>query len=181
LFVLGEGKFLLAREIVFTSAIFSNENNNSCGEPIMKTAKPGDRVRIDYVGKIEEEQMPGKAAESLCGDIGPVELLIGAEEILPGLERALVGMAPGETRTVKVPAEEGYGERDEEMMVSLARRDLPAELSPLPGQTLEVTDDHGDTFPVTVAALTAETLIIDANHPLAGKDMVFELRLLEIL
>jgi peptidylprolyl isomerase len=152
----------------------------------MDIAKTGDRVRIDYVGRIEEDSAgePVRATdgeEFLCGDTGPVELLIGGEEILPGLERALVGMAPGETRTVKIPAEEGYGQWDEEMMISLARRDLPPGLNPLPGQVLEVTDDDGDVFPVKVAALTAETLIIDTNHPLAGKDLVFELRLLDIL
>jgi peptidylprolyl isomerase len=151
----------------------------------MKVARPGDRVRIDYVGRLEEST--GAMTETdgddalLCADTGPVELLIGAEEILPGLERALVGMVAGETRTVKIPAEDGYGQRDEAMVVSLARRDLPSELNPLPGQMLEVTDDDGDVFPVRVAAMTSETLIIDANHPLAGKDMVFELRLLEIL
>lgn len=152
----------------------------------MKTAKTGDRVRIDYVGKIEESTngnlVPSvNASEPLCEDTGPVDLLIGAEEILPGLERALVGMVPGETRTVKIPATEGYGQRDEELMISLPRRDLPSELNPLPGQVLEVTDDDGEVFPVTVAAITAESVVIDTNHPLAGKDMTFELRLLEIL
>jgi peptidylprolyl isomerase len=157
----------------------------SHGGSSMKTAKPGDRVRIDYVGKIEEETAMGtpglNATKPLCEDTGPVDLRIGAEEILPGLERALVGMAPGEIRTVKIPAEEGYGQRDEELMISLPRQDLPSELTPLPGQVLEVTDDDGDVFPVTVAAITAESVVIDTNHPLAGKDMVFELRLLEIL
>jgi peptidylprolyl isomerase len=177
--------FFCSREISLASAIFSIEHKYKRGAD-MKTAKQGDRVRIDYVGKVEESDRKkskswSPAKESLCEDTGPVELLIGAEEILPGLERALVGMTPGETRTVKVSAEEGYGARDEEMMVSLSRRDLPSELNPLPGQVLEITDDDGDIFPVTVAALTAESLVIDANHPLAGKDMVFELRLLEIL
>jgi peptidylprolyl isomerase len=145
----------------------------------MKTAKAGDRVRIDYVGKVEAAKEENPAA--LCEDTGPVDLLIGAKEILPGLERALVGMAPGETRTVKVSAEEGYGQRDEELVIPVPRRDLPSELNPMPGQLLEITDDDGDVFPVTVAAISAETLFIDTNHPLAGKDLTFELRLLEIL
>lgn len=151
----------------------------------MKTARQGDLVRIDYIGKIEgvaNKKGPAPTEEGLlCKDNGPVELRIGAKEILPGLERALVGMTPGETRTVRVPADEGYGPYDEEMMISLARRDLPPELNPLLGQILEVTDDDGEVFPVKVAALTAESLIIDINHPLAGKNMTFELRLLEIL
>jgi peptidylprolyl isomerase len=146
----------------------------------MKTAKPGDRVRIDYIGKIEGIEGTTAEGGALCEDNGPVELRIGAQEILPGLERALTGMTPGETRKVRVPAADGYGLRDEELMIPLARRDLPG-LNPLPGQVLEMTDDHGEVFSVTVAALTSETLIIDANHPLAGKNMTFELRLLEIL
>lgn len=152
----------------------------------MAQAKQGDRVRVNYTGRLTDGSIVD-SSEDCCDDescsheTGPLEFTIGEEEVIPGLEQALVGMQPGEKKTVEIPSDEAYGPRDEELVMEVPRSDLPAELNPEVGDVLEVTDDEEGDFAVTVAAVTADTVTLDANHPLAGEDLVFDLELVEIV
>ncbi|GAB6083340.1 peptidylprolyl isomerase [Desulfuromonas carbonis] len=152
----------------------------------MKQAKQGDRVRINYVGRLSDGSIVDSSEDTCedegCGcDSGPLEFVIGDEEVIPGLEQALVGMQAGEKKSVNIPCDLGYGPRDEELVIVVPRSDLPEELDPAVGDVLEVTDDDEGDFAVTVTAVTPESVTLDANHPLAGEDLVFEVELVEIV
>ena len=152
----------------------------------MKTAKQGDRVRINYTGRLPDGSIVD-SSEDCCEDegcdheTGPLEFTIGEEEVIPGLEQALIGMRPGEKKTVNIPCDQAYGPRDEELVMVVPRTDLPEDLDPEIGDVLEVTDDDEGDFAVTVAEVSAESVTLDANHPLAGEDLIFELELVEIV
>jgi peptidylprolyl isomerase len=152
----------------------------------MKQAKQGDRVRINYVGRLKDGSIVD-SSEDICEDegcdceSGPLEFTIGDEEVIPGLEQALVGMQAGEKKTVEIPCDLAYGPRDEELVMVVPRSDLPAELDPEVGDVLEVTDDEEGDFAVTVSAVAADSVTLDANHPLAGEDLTFEVELVEIV
>jgi len=152
----------------------------------MAQAKQGDCVRINFVGRLTDGSIVD-SSEDLCGEddcgheSGPLEFTIGEEEVIPGLEQALVGMQPGEKKTVEISCDMAYGPRDEEMVMVVPRSDLPAELEPDVGDVLEVTDDEEGDFAVTVTGVSADSVTLDANHPLAGEDLVFEVELVEVV
>ncbi len=149
----------------------------------MTQAKQGDRVRVEYTEKLED----GTVFESSQGGdrqgsgTGPLEFTIGAEEVIPGLEQAVIGMQPGESKTVQVSAAEAYGPYDEEMVLLVERQHFPPDLEPQIGQVLELADEDGDAFAVEVTEVSDTTVTLDANHPLAGKNLIFDLELREVL
>lgn len=151
----------------------------------MSQAKTGDKVKLNFTGKLEDGTIFDSSDDCMddeCGcQEGPMEFIIGAGETFPALEEAVIGMRVGESRTVQLAADDGYGERNEDMVVEVSRSQLPADLVPEEGQVLELTDESGETFPVWVTAVEEESVTLDANHPLAGRDLLFELELLEIL
>lgn len=155
----------------------------------MAQAKKGDRVRIHFTGKLEDgtifdttlEEHTDCSDESCGCETGPMELVIGEGEFFLQVEEALVGMKPGEKKTVAVPPENGFGEYDEEMTFSVPRSQLPEGMSPEVGQELELTDDNDQSFPVTVIDADEQSITLDANHPLAGDELTCEIELVEIL
>jgi peptidylprolyl isomerase len=167
----------------------------------MATAKKGDKVRINYTGTLEDGSIfdttikeSGCCEDDDCGcddtgcdddgcgcETGPMDLTIGAEDFFPQVEEALVGMAPGEKKTVTIPAEDAFGEYDEEEVFSISREQLTGDIVPEVGMELELTGDDDEPVEVTVVEVTDETLTVDANHPLAGEDITYEIELLEIL
>jgi len=164
----------------------------------MATAKSGDKVIINYTGKLEDGSVfdttiketgccDDTDADCGCDDdgcgceTGPMELTIGAEDFFPQVEEALVGMAPGEKKTVTIPAEDAFGEYDEEEVFSISREQLTGDIVPEVGMELELTGDDDEPVEVTVVEVTEDTLTVDANHPLAGEDITYEIELLEIL
>jgi peptidylprolyl isomerase len=167
----------------------------------MAIAKTGDKVRINYTGTLEDGSVFDTTIKESdccedddcgCGDdgcddegcgceTGPMELTIGAEEFFTQVEEALVGMAPGEKKTVTIPAEDAFGEYDEEEVFSISREQLTGDIVPEVGMELELTGDDDEPVEVTVVEVTDETLTVDANHPLAGEDITYEIELLEIL
>ena len=110
-----------------------------------------------------------------------MEFTIGEGSVIPGFERAVTGMAVGEEKTVTIPVADAYGERLDQMVAQVPRGDLPADLTPEVGMQLEVTQHDGHSFPVLITEVTDEAVTIDANHPLAGRALIFDLRLVEIL
>lgn len=151
----------------------------------MPQAKEGDRVKLHFTGKLEDGTIFDSTEDCDCDDCGceegPVEFVIGEGDMAQGLEEAVIGMSPGESKTVKVPAALAFGKRDEELIVVVGKEELPEDLAPEVGETLEVTDEEGESFPVTVTEISDMTVTLDANHPLAGLDLTFDLQLVEIM
>lgn len=139
---------------------------------------------MNFTGKLDDGTVVDASVDNCCDDececeTGPVELTIGEEEVVPGLEKALIGMAPGEKKTVRLVSEEAYGERDEEMVMEVDRGEIPEDIAPEIGQTLELTDEEGEAFLVTVTNITETEVVLDANHPLAGVDITYEIELVD--
>jgi peptidylprolyl isomerase len=140
----------------------------------MQAANTGDLVRVHYTGKLDD----GSVFDSSTGR-DPLQFRLGGGEVIPGFEQAVTGMAPGEERRVTIPADEAYGERREELVLVVSREELPAELEPEVGQQLQMSQD-GQDFVVTISDVTDQDVVLDANHPLAGEDLTFELQLVDI-
>lgn len=110
-----------------------------------------------------------------------MEITIGGGEFFEQVEEALIGMAPGEKKTVTIPAEDAFGEYDEEKVFTVPKSDLPADLVPEVGLELVLANDDEEEIGVAVVEVTADSVTFDANHPLAGEDLTYEFELVEIL
>ena len=141
----------------------------------MAQAKAGDHVKVHYTGRLQD----GTIFDS-SRDREPLEFTLGEGEVIPGFEQAVMGMEPGETRTVTITAEDAYGPRREDLLIEVGRDQVAPGLELAVGQQLQLRLQDGRIIPVTVAALTAETVKIAANHPLAGEDLTFEIELVAI-
>jgi FKBP-type peptidyl-prolyl cis-trans isomerase 2 len=138
----------------------------------MAQAKHGDTVLVHYTGKLAD----GTVFDT-SKDRHPLRFKIGSGQVIAGFEQAIVGMFTGDTKTAVIPVEQAYGPRKDEMVVTMQRSQLPPEMIPTVGQRLELTQMDDSTILVTVTAVSDTTITIDANHPLAGKDLTFELKL----
>jgi peptidylprolyl isomerase len=140
------------------------------------TAKTGDKVAIHFTGKLDDGEVFDSSREQ-----EPIEFVVGERTVIPGLDNAVAGMAPGEQRTVHVPSDEAYGPRLKELMVEFPRERIPANFSPEVGQRLQVRTSDGRTMPAVVVNANDAGVTVDANHPLAGKDLTFEIELVELV
>ena len=141
----------------------------------MTQVKSGDTVRIHYTGTLAD----GSTFDSSEGR-DPLEFTVGSGQIIPGLDTAMPGMAVGETKRVEVPAEQAYGEPNADALQAVPRSEIPADIPLDIGTQLQVQTPSGQVMPVTVAEVTEEQVTLDANHPLAGKDLTFDIELVEI-
>ena len=149
----------------------------------MAQAKTGDKVTVNYTGRLEGGEIfdSSECHESDCGcESGPMEFVIGEGSVIPGFENAIIGMSPGEEKTVTIPCSEAYGERMDDMVAVVDRTEIPADLDLTIGNTLEVTQEDGQAFPVLVLEVNEKSVTLDANHPLAGRDLTFDLKLVAI-
>lgn len=149
----------------------------------MAQAKQGDRVKVHYTGRLDDGEVfdSSECEDDGCGcESGPLEFTIGEGNVIPGFEAAVVGMSVGESREVNIPMDEAYGQHMEELVGVVERSRLPEGVVPEIGGQLEVTREDGEIFPVLITAVTETEVTLDANHPLAGRDLTFEIRLLEI-
>ncbi|MBA2882903.1 FKBP-type peptidyl-prolyl cis-trans isomerase 2 [Desulfosalsimonas propionicica] len=142
----------------------------------MTQAKSGDTVKIHYKGKFDD----GSVFDSSEGR-DPLEFEIGSGNIITGVEEAVVGMQPEETKEATIPPEKGYGEYRDDMVIEVEKTQFPEHIDPEPGQQLELQQPDGQKVTVTVTNVGEEKVTLDANHPLAGKDLNFEITLQEIL
>ncbi|MEE4362238.1 MAG: peptidylprolyl isomerase [Pseudomonadales bacterium] len=142
----------------------------------MSRAQTGDTVRVHYRGTLSD----GAQFDSSHGG-EPLEFKLGEGRLIPGFESAVEGMTPGETCTTLIVSTEAYGPRRDELVAQVQRDQLPDDLSLEVGQTLQMKDPEGNPFVVHVSAMGDEQVTLDANHPLAGKDLNFEIELVEIL
>lgn len=142
----------------------------------MAAAKKGDKVKVHYTGRLEDGTVFDTSAER-----GPYEFTIGQSKIVPGFAEAVIGMNPGQSKTVEIPAKKAYGLHRKDMIAVIERSKLPAHLNPEIGQRLRIDQADGQKIPATVIEVSDSTVTLDANHPLAGKDLVFDIELLEIV
>ncbi|WP_303720542.1 peptidylprolyl isomerase [Malonomonas rubra] len=166
---------------------------------MMAQAKKGDRVTINFIGKLEDGSIIDSTYPSAeedcdcdehaahdcndsdcCQDSGPFELVIGEESFYILIEEALIGMQPGEKKTVTISPDDAFGENDPENVFSVPRNEFPDEIEPVVGMGLEVTGEDDDLYMVTVVEVTDEQISLDTNHPLAGETLHYEFELVEI-
>lgn len=142
----------------------------------MAQAKSGDTVRIHYTGKLTD----GTQFDSSEGR-DPLEFALGAGSIIPGLEQAIIGMAEGDKDTVTIVADDAYGPRHAEAVQTVERSQIPDHVELAVGGQLQAQAPSGQQLLLTVVEVTEETVTLDANHPLAGEDLVFEVELVAIV
>ncbi|HQE18242.1 MAG TPA: peptidylprolyl isomerase, partial [Aggregatilineales bacterium] len=133
-------------------------------------------VRVHYTGRFED----GTVFDTSQGR-EPIEFTLGEHEVIPGFENAVAGMQAGETKTTQIPPEDAYGERREDLLIDVPRAEVPADIDPQVGQTLQVQGAGGQVFPVVVASVGEDTITLDANHPLAGRSLIFDIHLIDIV
>jgi peptidylprolyl isomerase len=141
----------------------------------MAQVKPGDTVRIHYKGTLPD----GATFDSSEGR-DPLEFVVGSGQIIPGLDTALPGMSVGDKKTVEVPADQAYGQPDPNARQAVPRAEIPEDIPLDLGTQLQVQTPQGQVMPVTVVDVTETEVTLDANHPLAGRDLIFDIELVAI-
>lgn len=141
----------------------------------MAQAKQGDTVKVNYKGTLEDGTVFDSSAER-----EPLEFKLGDGQIIAGFEKAVIGMETGETKTVSLPPDEAYGDYKDEGKVTVERSALPEDVEPQVGQMYQLTMADGGMVNVAVVGIEGDDVTLDANHPLAGKDLTFEITLEEI-
>lgn len=138
----------------------------------MAQAREGDIVNVHYTGRLED----GTVFDFSEGR-EPLEFTLGEGMVIPGFEEAVVEMNPGDSKTVDIPSDEAYGPHRDEMVMVVDKDEFPEDLNPQVEDVLQVQDPDGEAFMVRVTAVDDETITLDANHPLAGKNLIFDIRL----
>ncbi|MFN8597962.1 MAG: peptidylprolyl isomerase [Anaerolineae bacterium] len=142
----------------------------------MSQAKTGDTVRVHYTGKLDD----GTVFDSSVGS-DPIEFVIGDHQVIPGFEDGVTGMAVGEAKTVTIPFAQAYGAYDESLLLEVPRAQFPPHITPEVGEALQLRQPDGDVVTVVISNVSDEAVTLDANHPLAGEDLTFDLQLAEIV
>jgi len=141
----------------------------------MDQAKTGDTVKIQYTGKLED----GSVFDS-SKDRDALEFKIGEGRIIRGLEQAVIGMAPGDSKSVEISGDEAFGPHRKELVIPVQRDKIPSDIEPAVGQRLQIQKTNGQIVDVTVADVSDSHVTLDANHPLVGRNLQFDIQLLEI-
>ena len=139
-------------------------------------AKTGDKVRVHYTGRL----IDGTIFDSSEGR-DPLEFTVGAGQMIKGFDAGVQGMRVGDTKTLQIAAAEAYGERDEEAIIEFPAENVPSDMKLEPGMQLSLRNQYGQPVPVVVLEIREELIIMDANHTLAGKELVFDVELVEIV
>jgi FKBP-type peptidyl-prolyl cis-trans isomerase 2 len=137
--------------------------------------KSSDVVQVHYTGRL----LDGTVFDTSIGG-EPMEFTVGSGQLIPGFEQAVIGMQVGELKTVTIPVDQAYGERRDDMILEVNRSELPDDLVPEVGMQLQMNQSDGAVLIVTITEVTETTITIDANHALAGKDLVFDIELVAI-
>ncbi|TVQ95888.1 MAG: peptidylprolyl isomerase [Desulfovibrionales bacterium] len=140
----------------------------------MTQAQTGNQIKVHYTGRLDSGQVFDSSA-----DREPLEFTLGQGQLIPGFEAAVTGMQVGDKKTVTIPAEDAYGPRQDDLLFSVERSQLPDHIQPEVGQQLQVNQE-GQTAVVTISELTDTTMTLDANHPLAGENLTFDLEVVEV-
>lgn len=143
----------------------------------MAPAEHGNKVRVHYTGRLEDNTK----FDSSYDHGEPLEFTIGRRQFVVGFEQGVVGMEPGESKTIKVPADQAYGPYIPEKVIEADPCKMPPGLELKPGTRVQGTTPGGQAIEFRVVGLTESMVTLDGNHPLAGKDLIFEIKLLEIV
>ena len=143
--------------------------------PGTRQAENGDTVQVGYTGKLADGTV---FDSSLEGE--PLEFTLGAGEVIPGFEKAVLGMKVGEKKTVTIPVNEAYGPPRDELIVEVPRDELSSSITPQVGMRLQQVGTDGSVIIAVITKVSDATVTLDANHPLAGKDLTFEIELVSI-
>jgi len=138
-------------------------------------AKKDDQVKVHYTGTLTNGEVFDSSLQR-----EPLAFTVGAGQMIKGFDEAVNGMSVNEKKTVTIPAAEAYGERNDDLLQVVPKTDLPDDMDPKVGQTLVASAPNGQQSQVVVSDVSDDTITVDANHPLAGKDLVFEIELVEI-
>ena len=141
----------------------------------MVQAKVGDTVKVNYTGKLED----GTVFDSSVNR-DPLQFSLGQGQVIAGFEEAVVGMSPGDSKSVTIPSEQAYGPYQDELVIVVDEQQIPSELSVEVGQQLQMRHSNGQAVPVTVTDIAEDKVTLDANHPLAGKDLTFDIELVTV-
>lgn len=141
----------------------------------MVEAKNGDTVTVHYTGRLKDGTVFDSSANR-----DPLEFTLGEGLLIPGFEQAVLGMSPGESKTAEVSADQAYGPHREEMVVEIDRQEFPPHFQPEVGQQLQIPQSEGQVARLIVIAVSEQKVTLDANHPLAGRDLTFDIQLVEI-
>ncbi|MBN2173854.1 MAG: peptidylprolyl isomerase [Bacteroidales bacterium] len=141
----------------------------------MAQVKVGDTIKVHYTGKLTD----GTVFDSSEGEM-PLEFEVGAGNLITGFEQGVIGMKKDENKTISIKAEDAYGEVREELFFEIEKSQLPEDLKPETGMELISRQANGDEIMVTVTDVKPDSIIIDANHKLAGMDLIFDVKLVEI-
>ena len=144
----------------------------------MAQAKAGDTVRVHYEGQLSDGTIFDSSLER-----EPIEFILGQDTVIPGFEQAVIGMEVGESKDVSIPPEDGFGEYSEDLVVNIEKSILPPDINPELGMQLEVSSEEEEETPrvFAIADIAEDSVTLDGNHPLAGKEIAFKIELLEIL
>ena len=143
---------------------------------IMSQVKANDTVKVHYTGKLADGQVFDSSVER--GE--PIEFTMGQGQLIPGFEKGLIDMKVNEKKTINIPKEEAYGEPREELVQEVEKSQLPEEIKPEVGMGLVSKSPDGQEMNLVVKDVKEDTIVVDGNHPLAGKDLVFDLEVVEI-
>lgn len=141
----------------------------------MSQVKENDTVKVHYTGKLAD----GQVFDSSEGK-EPIEFTLGQGQLIPGFEKGLIDMKINEKKTISIPKEEAYGEPRAELVQEVEKNQLPEEIKPEVGMGLVSKTPDGKEMNLVVAEVKDETIVVDGNHPLAGKDLIFDLEVVEI-
>jgi peptidylprolyl isomerase len=141
----------------------------------MQQVKKGDKVNVHYHGKLTD----GTTFDSSEGR-EPLQFTAGSGQVIKGFDDAVIDMKTGDKKTVTIPVENAYGERNDDMVMEYPISDFPADMTPTVGMELQMGDNEGNVFQVIVIGVDDNLVVLDANHPLAGQDLIFDIELVSI-
>ncbi|HEX8315317.1 MAG TPA: peptidylprolyl isomerase [Flavisolibacter sp.] len=141
----------------------------------MQQAKDGDKVKVHYHGRLRT----GETFDSSEGR-DPLEFTVGAGQMIKGFDDGVKGMQVGDKKTVEIGAEEAYGQRETENLIEFPNDQFPPNMNPEVGMQLMLSNDQGQQFPVVVTEVKESSVVLDANHPLAGQDLIFDIEMMDI-
>ena len=141
----------------------------------MSKAKKGDQVKVHYTGKLTS----GEQFDSSTGR-SPLAFTVGAGQMIKGFDEAIPGMAVGDKKTINISPEDAYGPKNESAIIEFPKANIPADMKLEPGMKLQLQNAEGHPVPVVVHEIKDDVVILDANHELAGKELVFDIELMEI-
>ncbi|MBI4719781.1 MAG: peptidylprolyl isomerase [Chitinivibrionia bacterium] len=141
-----------------------------------RIAKKGDHVKVHYVIRVPDGQVYDSSKTN-----EPLGFVVGSEQVLAGIDAAVAGMKEGRQTTIQVPPEKAYGQRQDQLVTTVARSNIPASITLEVGKTLGFTPQGGNRLLFTVLSFNADSVILDGNHPLAGREVAIDLELLEVI